>query len=434
MLDYYLADEDQSWNNLGRQPAEHGAELSKIIHAEHLTLSTGLHWSGWSDIYFLSEQNLLPDFGGVGAQFVEDPKILALASALTEVEDKCGILAKETLHAAQFLAIALQDTDRHGEAEYYFRRILSIETRIMVQFRLGIMLASCFSLRVEEATSLLFLAVSDFIVNFCLRPPKDNSYILMQMEYLFEDVLQHGVLDESVLRPRMFKIWDIVTSANSKETRNKLFPTLLMQGLYLANECSVPVLVNSAQHLYKVLLRNSLYLDINLYGTIIACARQLYGQLLRRERKWARSAEQLLLACEMAINLRTDNRWQVELLKSDCIELLPHLDNSPGKDGSLAESLTYMISHGLRQNTIHSEDSLHAIQLFRVRLAGFEAADQSYITTLGLSSTASSSEHRDRNTVSTGSISWDSRSSSKFGETLTRSEFNGMNYLEHLFA
>lgn len=434
MLDYYLADEDQSWNNLGRQPAEHGAKLSKIIYVEYLTFSTGLHWSGWSDIYFLSEQNLLPDFGGIGAQFVEDPKILALASALAEVEDKCRILARETLHAAQFLAIALQDTARYGEAEYYFRRILSKETRIMVQFRLGMILASCFSLRVKEATSLLLFAVTDFIDNFCRRLPEDNIYILTQMEYLFDDILQHGVLDESVLRPRMFQILTIVRRANSEETRNKLFSPLLIQGLYLANECSVPGLVNSARYLYKVLFQNSPNLDINLYGTRIAIARQLYGQLLRRERKWARSAEQLLLACEMAINLRTDNRRQFDLLKSDCIELLPHLDNSPGKEGSLATSLTYMISHGLHQNTFDLQDSLDARQLFPVQQTKFEAADLSYITTLDLSSTASRSEYRDRNTVSTGSISWDSRSSNKFGETLTRSEFNGMDYLEDLSA
>ena len=434
MLDYYLADEDQTWNNLGCQPAERGAKLSKIRHAEYFTPSTDLRCSGWSGIHRLSAQNLPPELRGIGVQFVEDPKILALTSALIEVEDKCGILGKETLLAAQHLAIALQETYRYGEAEYYFRRILSIETRIIVQIRLGIILAFHFSSGVEEATSLLFLAVTDFIANFCLRPPEDNIFILTQMEYLFDDILQHGVLDESVLRPRMFKIWDIVHSANSKETRNKQFPTLLIQGLYLANDCSVPGLVNSAQHLYKVLLENSSHLDRNLYRTEIAIARQIYGQLLRRERKWARSAEQLLLACEMAINLRTDNRWQVELLKSDCIELRPHLDNSPGKDGPLVDRLTYMISHGLRQNSIRLQHSLDASQLFRERLAGFEVADLSYITPLDLSSTASNSENRERNTASTGSISGKSRSSNKFGETLTFSEFNGMNYLEDISA
>jgi tetratricopeptide (TPR) repeat protein len=121
----------------------------------------------------------MPELRCIGTQSFLEDAANAVISLTGEFEQYNVRHAKHTPQALTVLfnlAQALEKIGKHEEAENHYRKILSIESRINVQTSLGMILVK--SGRLEGSTTLLFHALTDFIVNFC-----SNS--LLESEWLF---------------------------------------------------------------------------------------------------------------------------------------------------------------------------------------------------------------------------------------------------------
>jgi hypothetical protein len=435
-LGQFLADGDDSWCSLRHKPAERDAYIKKLTEfletsIEHEPLSPE---PGWLDIHLLMGKNPHPEFCCIGAQFMPDHEVADLTAALAEAQDQYGKYAQETVNQACHLAVTLQDKNQDGEAEYYCRRsLVKFPDRTIIKIRLGLILAKTH--RLEESTSLLFSATSAAIAQSRLLPPEHNSHTFFGIKLLFEELIIWG--EGRLISLILYKdlVMTLVEEVTSEETSDRQYPQLLVHGLNLAYECSVLDMVDSAKNLYEVLLEHTAHLDDNLYGIERATAHQRYGKLLKRELRWARSAKQVLLACELVVNLKIGNRWVIGALKADCSKLLSHLNDSNEEEGSLARRLVYMLRHGLESNaSLHDSPDSHqhsrVLEYFQSDLPRVlpvpQVIDMSYLSRCDFSSTASNSGHQDGSEVATDTTSWETNSGHIYGGTYTASLATGL--------
>jgi hypothetical protein len=156
---------------------------------------------------------------------------------------------------------------------------------------------------------------------------------------------------------------------------------------------------------------------------------------LKREQRWARSAQQLLLEYELVVNSEIGGSWNIGALKADCSKLLPYLDNSNEEEGSLARRLVYMLRHGLQSNaSLHDSPDSHqhsrVLEYLQSDLPRIlpvpQVIDMSYLSKCDFSSTASSSGHQDRSKVATDTMSWETNSGHINGVTYHDSLATGL--------
>lgn len=350
-----------------------------------------------------------------------------------ECEEYPGLAIEELEYV---LATELQDCNQLEDAEYHLRKIFDFyHSRPMVKLRLGLILAG--TNRLEESTYMLFSGLSAFIVNFHLDTPEDNTITFQSAEMLFNEIISKKELDWTPLIPYMDEMPTIIEKAASAEARNQVFPQFLIHGFAFAQECSVTGLVDSAKHMYKVLLQNSSHLDDTVYSIDKAIAHREYSHLLREGQEWATSAEQLLLAFDSMFSITTRELWHFDVLKQECDELLPQLVNTE-EEVSLRDGLKDMMTQSLAQDSSHMQDNLQVDKHLNMgevgenlseRFARLQTAD---LANLGTSSTANKLGYRDRDKVYTESLSWTSISSGKIGVTYTASLGTGMSELGFL--
>lgn len=370
MLDQYLSDKTQPWSvyNPSHQLVNEGLVKRKQIIAKVGELAASLEEIDAPNIYPSKAQSFPLKLCRIGAKFsanfisaIDDDleESFEIPALLREVFDltlplaishnENGELAKVTLIQESALARALYDNGSLQEAEYHFRRILAKEVRIMTQLRLGVILAG--TSRQEEASSLMVSALSDFIVNSSSRSFDENVEISSGIELLLLELVDNSESDWFSLLPCMSQIIRRVQKSELElgGTTNRLFLQLLTDGFSFAHGLFALNIIDPSKHLYRVLLAHSSQVEPIFYGIEMATAYREYGLLLMREGEWTTSAEKLLSACEYSLKSISIDRQLNALLRSDYIDLLPHLADAPGGEGSIRRRLGEMITDNFHQ-------------------------------------------------------------------------------------
>jgi tetratricopeptide (TPR) repeat protein len=273
------------------------------------------------------EQGDLPELRFIGTQsFLEDASSDVL-SLTGEFEQYRAGHAKHTPQALTVrfnLAQALEKIGKYEEAEHHYRKILSIESRTNVQKSLGMILAE--SGRLEESPTLVFSALTGFIVNF-------GSYSLLTSKEIFGLIFELFVGAVS----RRGEKWDpfsqymdqmmaTLRMANSDEDMHRIYPQLFIHGFSFAHQCYILGDIPSAKWLYKYLLEcPTVHFDNPYHQFEKFKAHYMYGLLLRKEKWWNSSAEQLLLACRSVMKSGSYDRRLIRLFRVIFSELRPHM-------------------------------------------------------------------------------------------------------------
>ena len=251
--------------------------------------------------------------------------LVNLTEILARYQNQHGKTAKPTLQKEFELAKALEKNGHYDEAEYHCRRIIETDPKIHVRCCLGLILAK--TSRLEESISILFSAITLYIIHFHYLSEREYTESSAMIGFLFNELSD---LSESNWRPFLScssNMMDTVQRALSEgETLDEISVYLFACGFFLARKCSIFGFIDSAKHMYQVLLEHSgFYIGGGLNEMVKAKAHQRYGRLLRKEAAWTSSAEQLLLSCESAISSGSPDTRLIELLEEDFIELSPHL-------------------------------------------------------------------------------------------------------------
>ena len=456
MLDRYLYNEVQSWSvyHLYHQLGDHDTALAKdrqlFAHvADLLTLPEERNPPRnppLADLF--DKQYSLLELCCMGNRFSESSclemedehgdntseilvldDLFGLSVTVAAYQDQYGELATPTLKQEFELAKAVQRNGYLEEAEYHCRRILSEDHQVNVQALLGTILAN--TSRLEESTFWLFSALTGFIIAFDFSSAEANALRFPQIEALFIELNHKIEQDWSALVSCICQMMATIQRAISEGTVGQIFPQLVIYGFTLAHECLVLDIINAAKYMYQVLLDHSSHLDVILYGIDKAKAHLDYGLLLRKEGRWTRSAENLLLACKFAVNSRRHDSDLVARLNADYHELLLHLPSDPIEEDSLVEQIRKLLIRNNRQ-TSHIQEVSKAVQLSRIddylssdlpfQLITLEPSAVSYVAQFRLPSNPA---HGDGDCTSTASSS--AAVSSKYGLlTYPRSEITGI--------
>jgi hypothetical protein len=287
------------------------------------------------------EQDDLPELRCIGTQsFLEDAAnhVISLAGEFEQYEARHAKHTPEALTVHSNLAHAPEKIEKHEEAENHSRKILSIESRINVQTSHGIILAK--SWRLEGSTTLLFHALTDFIVNF-------GGYSLLESERLFGLIFELFVETVS----RRGEMWDpfseymdqmmaTLRKANSDEDMHRICPQLFIHGFSFAHQCYILGVICSAKWLYKYLLEcPTLHFDNPYHQFEKFKAHYMYGLLLSKEKEWKSSAKQLFLACKSIMESGSYDRRLIRLFGVMFSHLRPHLTSQLDQEDTLADEI-----------------------------------------------------------------------------------------------
>jgi hypothetical protein len=222
------------------------------------------------------------------------------------------------------LAKAAERCGESGKAEYHCRRILRQSPVIDVQTFLGMILAH--SARPEESIFRLFSALAEFIIQFDVSSLETNIRLWKPIEYLFCELLLLTEQNWDSLVSGFFKMKDTFKKVVSEVPMDQIFPELVVNGFSFAHGCSTLGYIDSAKYMYQRLLKYCpTDLDTIYPGFEKAKAHQKYGLLLREEEQWTSGAQQLLLACQSALNSGTPDSRLIAILNCDYADFLPHL-------------------------------------------------------------------------------------------------------------
>jgi hypothetical protein len=222
------------------------------------------------------------------------------------------------------LAKAAERCGERRRAEYHCRRILRQSPVVEVQTFLGMILAQ--SARQEESIFRLFSALAEFIIQFDISSLETHMCSWRSIEYLFCELLRLTEQNWDSLVSAFFRMKDTFKKEVYDVPMNQIYPELVVSGFSFAHGCSTLGYIDSAKYMYQLLL---MYcpadLDTIYPGFEKAKAHQKYGLLLREEEEWTSGAQQLLLACESALNSGTPDSRLIAILHCDYADFLPHL-------------------------------------------------------------------------------------------------------------
>jgi len=305
-----------------------GAQTAKddnYLSVGHHTLSSGEH-------------------AGDDAEVVSLQDILDAEIALATYQEFYGDLAPQTLEKRFDLAKAFERSSNDEAAEYHCRRILVSFPQIDVLTFLGMLLVN--ASRFEEATFLLFSALTEFIVLFTRFSTQVNNSFLETIEGLFSEISLRDDHDWSSLTSSLIKMKTIINKAISRDTTDRIHSQLFLCGFSFAHECTSLGFIRSAMHIYRELLEYPpAELDTAQYRIENAKAHQKYGHLLWRDDKWAPSANQLLLAYKSVINSGTYDSQLGAVLETHYAEFLNHLCSLSPEESSLVKRTTEILTH-----------------------------------------------------------------------------------------
>jgi hypothetical protein len=429
MIDRYISEEDSPWspcqlsnphNDRARIRANQEQMIAKIAEFEEAFNDCNEQRSSpiiccIDNDYFLPDSYSTEDIeqGDETPEAAALDEVFGLAVKLAECQNEHGDFALPTLRTEFELAKALESSGDHKEAEYHCRRVLKDHNQIDVQAFLGMILAS--TSRLEEATFFLFGALTGFIIEFGNSSAGGNAQFFQSIYSLFIEMVIRSELDWSSLTACLLQMQATIRTSISEGTIYQVVPQLIIHGFSFARECSVLGIIDSAKYMYCCLLRHrSLHTDVKIPAIERATAHREYGCLLRREEKWTSSAKQLLLACESALDLETYDGKLSKLLKSDYIELLPHLAPEANEEDSVAKRIGKLLAQIQRQNSSLIREASNAIQSridgyfdsdWPIQLATPAPSALSYVARFGLPSMDSEPTLEDGDRISTASAS-----------------------------
>jgi len=408
----WLSDEHQPWSHIN--PSHELSDDEDIITNHENILGEVRELEDPSQ-----EQDDLPELRCIGTQsFLEDAAnhVISLTGEFEQYEARHAKHTPEALAVHSNLAQALEKNEKQEEAEHPSRKILSIESRINVQTSHGMILAK--SWRLEGSTTLLFHALTDFIVNF-------GGYSLLESEWLFGLIFELFV--ETISRrgekwdpfsEYMDQMMATLRKANSDEDMHRIYPQLFIHGFSFAHQCYILGVTCSAKWLYKYLLEcPTVHFDNPDHQFEKFKAHHMYGLLLRKEKEWKSCAEQLLLACKSVMQSGSYDRRLIRLFGVIFSELRLHLAFQAHQEDTLAGEIeAILVRMGEVPTPKHPHDSWveNYLQSYLPReMANFDLSDPVILhhfaqLTLPVRSTASSRSDKDLST--TASIS---RNSSK---------------------
>lgn len=457
ILDQWLSNELQPWSvyHLCHQLGDHDIVLAKhrrilaqvtelvAVSQEQNSLFVDLsnEHNCWPELCCIEDQFFVDscsatddEQGGETSEVLELESLFSRAVTLAEFQNTHGEFATPTLRQEFELAKAVEQNGNHEEAEYHCRRILDRDPQVIVQSFLGMILAN--TSRLGESTFLLFSALANFIIEFTFSSVEEDALRFPPIEFLFTELILKSEQDWGPLTLCLCQMMATIRKAISNSTTSQIFPQLLIHGFSFAHECSVLEFIDSAKYMYRVLLEHSSHLDVILYGIERATAHREYGLLLRREGRLASSAEQLLLACESAMDSGAHDSRLIALLKSDYIVLLPCLAFEPKDEDPLVERIRKLLIRNQRQDSPHRQDTSKAVRLSRVeeyllsdlpkQFVTLKPSAFSYVAQFGLSSTATDSVHGGGDRTSTVSASASASTGHRYGKTYSISEVTGI--------
>ena len=377
LLDHWLDDfEDQPWSpfNLSHKRNVQEAKLSRF---NKLSLEIDEMLAGFSDdrdyisspadiddfSYLNTESTIDEDQEDDYSQSVTLDDLECLTDTLTkyqrlteelawyQLED--GKTAELTLQKEFELAREFEKDGYYDEAEHHCSQISKTRAKPIVQCLLGLILAK--TSRLEEATSLLFVALTAWIIEVHHLSMSQVLDCFNMIGLLFNDISDKSYPNWKPLLWHFVEITETLEKSNfQEETTDEICPQLFHNGLALAHQCSIFGIIESAKHMYQALLTHSASLaDIVLDGMTVAKAHRRYGYLLRKEGRWESSAEELTASGESAMTLGSHSSWFIKLLEEDYAALSPYLklitiDNE--SDGPLAKKIQNMLSRYRHHN------------------------------------------------------------------------------------
>ena len=372
---------------------------------------------------------LVEEVDEINSEVVALEELFNLAVIFAEHQQKFGKLAERTLKQDFELAKAAERNNFPEEAEHRCRRILREYPYIDVQSFLGALLARSF--RLEESSSLLFKALAGFIAQFKESSYNMNALMFKSIELLYIEVVDRSELDWTSTSSSLYQMVTRIQNQQTEGNPEQLFPQLLIHGFSFAHECAILGMVDSAKHMYQALLEYvPLHLDSMDYALEMANVYQKYGALLRIEKEWKLSSEQLRLACECAARAGLHDNHLATLLEDDYNHLLPHLTTEPNGEGSLAERVREVLDRIALQVPLHLPDNKAGAQVscitqYLLSDSPFICLDPlavSHIPGLELSSRAVGSMQGDGEHTST----WSTIESRNLGETMSEGQVTGI--------
>ena len=296
--------------------------------------------------YILSDKQVSDDVEMVALQ-----DSLDIAVILATNQEADGKSSPKTLKKRFELAKAIERSGNHEEAEYHCRIILASFPHIEVLTFLGMILVN--ASRLEDATFLLFRALTEFIIGFSSSSIAVNMAFFKQIEELFTELVLHD--DDhawSFLTSCLIEMMTTIREAISENAIDQIYSRLFLCGFSFAHECTVLGFINSATYIYRILLEFFLdELDVVRYGIEKAKAHQRYALLLRRNNRWTSCTKQLLLAYESIISSGSHGSELIAVLETDCVELIKRLTTHPHGKDSLVKHLREMLTNCRSHNT-----------------------------------------------------------------------------------
>ncbi|KFZ02482.1 hypothetical protein V501_09547 [Pseudogymnoascus sp. VKM F-4519 (FW-2642)] len=215
-------------------------------------------------------------------------------------------------------------------------------------------------------------------------------------------------------------------------------------------KCSVLEIASSAKHMHQVLLEHSTNVDPVHFGSKEAVDHWSYGPFLKKEGRLTSRVEQLLLACESAMNSETHDSQLIAPLKCDFIDLLlgiesdeneafpldldplPRFEHQLRENDPDAEERIQIPTFDLHQNSPHLDRYWSSERHSRIReylLSNHRSGNTSsesnpYLTQFELFSGTSNLAEGDRDPFSIGSLI--ESISHKYGSTYSVSEITGI--------
>jgi tetratricopeptide (TPR) repeat protein len=420
-----MSNGDEPWSpyHLSHQLGNHNTVLDDIKdlfqELENLNLSDGQNSSPtlcYPDNQFLLDSNSSDDSEESEeiSEVAALDNLLGLAVTLAESYIDYGRFAPQTLWQEFSLAKAVEANGNHKEAEYHCRRILSQCSQASVESFLGMILAN--ASRLEESMLCFSHALTCFIIRFGNYSVPQNAVVFSPIESLLTELILRSEQDLTPLTSCVCQMLGAIRRAISEGTILQISPDLFIYGLSFAHQCSVLGFTDSAKCMFRDLLKYStLHLNVILHAKEKATAHQRYGLLLRKERNWTASAEQLLLACDSARNSGPHAIRLKILLERDYVELLPLLAFGPNEEDSIAERIRERLdliqdpTFSLIQNNLEAAQASPINEFLQsalpIPLATLERSATSHTAQFGLCSAPTESAQRTGAPTSTESLS-----------------------------
>ncbi|KAH6678022.1 hypothetical protein B0J14DRAFT_313599 [Halenospora varia] len=339
----YLSEKDMPWNAqfLMHQLGAHDTMLARQRQMlSEITDNLGLSQDDVSQpLDHYEPQCSLPETSYIGTRFPSETS----SGVVDETEDRTSeslmleelfdlteeLVNCQTIHGefdAQTLELEFKlgkSCHRNGnldEAEYHCRRILRKHAQIDVQSFLGMVLSD--ASRTNEAMYLLFCALTGFISESAESSMRTNSLRFHPIQLLYLEVIPRSWASMNRV---MFELMTTMEEAGSESTVDQFCQVLYIHGYSIAHECFLLGMVSSAKYMYQNILHPGRNLNSWLHGIEEAKARQIFGLVLKDGKEWEESVNQVLLACESALNSGVHDNQFIELLQSDFMELMPLL-------------------------------------------------------------------------------------------------------------